>query len=243
MPMLWNWGFAPVSWQAIPAGLGLIYLAMGPIAPFFLLQFFGQTVNLYLIDQEEKNLLVLKRIDADQSEIERRLEETDNSGLVSLIHYSRLQLEAYYRIGLDQTQRSFRYSIISMWLGFSVIMIGISTFFLPVSIRQYFEGTDIKAIPIIGGVVIELISALFLWVYRSSIIQLTYFYNRQLDNHNVLICSRLASSMRSSDRAKIIIITKFMEYGQRARAADVPPPRTRRPNKTSRSKSKNQESS
>lgn len=221
LPIVFHWGFEEASWRTVFAGFGVIYLAAGPFAPAFLFEFFGKVANLYLKEEEERSLAALKKIDSDQTEIERQLEQSDASGLVSLIRYSRLQLEAYYRIGLDQTQRSFRYSVISMWLGFGIIMIGISTFFLPAPFRQYIEGADVKSIPILGGVVIELISALFLWIYKSSISQLTYFYNRQLDNHNVLICSRIAGSMKSPDKAKTIIITKFMEFGQKAQSANA----------------------
>jgi len=55
------------------------------------------------------------------------------------------------------------------------------------------------------------VSALFLWVYRSSTGQLTYFYNRQIHTHNVVMCFRIASSMENSDEAKRSIVDKVLD--------------------------------
>jgi len=56
-----------------------------------------------------------------------------------------------------------------------------------------------------------MIAALFLWVYRSSIAQLTYFYNRQMHIHNVVMCYRMAASMKEPDTAVGKIIDKVLE--------------------------------
>jgi len=49
---------------------------------------------------------------------EESIEKDDEAGLLPLLKYSRLQLEAYYKIGLTQTRRSFLYSVVAMWVGF-----------------------------------------------------------------------------------------------------------------------------
>mgnify|MGYP003561823226 CR=1 FL=1 len=101
-----------------------------------------------------------------------------------------------------------------MWIGFVVIISGVGINFLPTSIRTLFDVSNVRDIAIAGGTVIEIISALFLWVYRSSINQLTYFYNRQMDNHNVLVCQRIAETMDEPDETKKVIIERIMERGQ-----------------------------
>jgi hypothetical protein len=70
---------------------------------------------------------------------------------------------------------------------------------------------DINVLVIAGGSITEIISALFLWVYRNSIGQLTYFYNRQMHLHNVLFCFRIAATMEKPDDTKRLIVEKVME--------------------------------
>lgn len=216
LPSLWKWGFEPTSWRSILSVLGAIYLVIIPFLPLAFIEFIGAIVNLYLKEQEEFVSEKFSALDKGQKSIEIELDNNDKAGLIPIIRYSRLQLEAYYRIGLDQTHRSFRYSIIAMWIGFFVIISGVGINFLPTSIRSLFEVSNVRDISIAGGTVIEIISALFLWVYRSSINQLTYFYNRQMDNHNVLICQRIAETMEKSDESKKVIIEKILERGQKA---------------------------
>lgn len=216
LPSLWSWGFEPTTWRSIFSVLGAFYLVFIPVIPVIIFEPIGNIINLYLNEQEEKIANKFFELDRGQQNIETELERNDKAGLIPLIRYSRLQLEAYYRIGLDQTHRSFRYSIIAMWVGFIVIISGVGINFLPTSIRELFSASNVNDISIAGGIVIELISALFLWVYRSSINQLTYFYNRQMDNHNVLICQRIAETMEKSDDTKRVIIERILEHTQKA---------------------------
>jgi hypothetical protein len=48
-------------------------------------------------------------------------------------------------------------------------------------------------------------------VYRTSIRQLTYFYNRQMYNHSVLMCQRIADGMKESDPVKKTIVEKVLD--------------------------------
>jgi len=216
LPKLWNWGFKPTTWRSILSIFGAIYLIIIPFISGYILPFIGKIIDLYLIEQEEEISNKFSKLTKGQKGIEVELEKNDKDSLIPLIRYSRLQLEAYYSIGLDQTHRSFRYSIVAMWIGFVVIISGIGINYLPTSIRESFSVNNIQDISVASGAIIEAISALFLWVYRSSIKQLTYFYNRQMDNHNVLICQRIAESMTNSDEPKKLMIEKILERGQKA---------------------------
>jgi hypothetical protein len=70
---------------------------------------------------------------------------------------------------------------------------------------------DITVVAVAGSAFIEIIAALFLWVYRSSIVQLTYFYNRQMHIHNVVMCYRMASLMKEPDSTVASIVQKVLE--------------------------------
>jgi hypothetical protein len=220
------WIYAvPYVWHLSPAyefgvvssltSVGAVVLALfAPVIlvgiPFVVL---SSVVDVYarVINDEVSRTFDTAR--EEQGVAESELAMHDASGLKPLVRYSRIQLESYYRIGLIQTQRSFRYSVIAMWFGFFVILAGIV--YQMFSLDQYFHpGTDkpdLKFVTLVSGAIIEVIAALFLWVYRSSIVQLTYFYNRQMHLHNVIFCYRMASSMTSKDDTIRLIIGKVLD--------------------------------
>ena len=68
----------------------------------------------------------------------------------------------------------------------------------------------------------ELVSALFLFIFRSSTNQLTYFYNRQIFIHNALLSYKMATSMEEPDTAKRMIIEKILEFGSTAKVKPTP---------------------
>lgn len=213
LPELWNWSFAQFSVKSVAGAVGVFFLALLPLyPPFAAILATGYVVGIYGDEAAEKLKRTLEQGSAQQASAEDELAKEDKTGLVPLLRYSRVQLEAYYEIGLTQTQRSFRYSIIAMWIGFVVIISGIVIRVVDlngVGIRPL--DTDVSTMIVVSGVVIEVISALFLWVYRSSIRQLTYFYNRQLYNHSVLMSQRIAATMTSADEVKKMIVEKLLD--------------------------------
>ncbi len=216
LPQVWNWGFSALHWKVIPGFVAVMFLAILPIyAPFLTGIGCVKILSLYGEEVESQLSLAVNRASQAQGEAEeylqRQLGTEHSAGLVPLMRYSRVQLESYYKIGLNQTQRSFRYSITAMWIGFFIIILGIVYQVVP--FEEYGlpkANTDIKMISLAGGGIVELISALFLWVYRSSIAQLTYFYNRQIYNHGVLMAYRIAQTMDQGDDTKKMIVEKMM---------------------------------
>lgn len=213
LPNLWAWSFTEFTARSIAGLFAVPTFAALPIYAF-VGAFFATAyvLEVYADEAAKKIRLVVNRGSSLQSSAEDELAKHDPSGLVPLLRYSRVQLESYYTIGLTQTQRSFRYSIIAMWIGFSVILGGIVIRVVDLDrfgLRPL--DTDISTLIIISGAIIEVISALFLWVYRSSVRQLTYFYNRQLYNHSILMSQRIAETMTSADEIKKTIIEKLLD--------------------------------
>ena len=224
IPGVWRWGITgpianPLPWEwlkLIPGSFAL--LMIGGISvwiPGLPVLLASQVLRSYAEGTDSELTRQVDRLGVEQSEAERSLENSDKTGLIPLVRYSRMQLQAYYKIGLTQTQRSFRYSLIAMWLGFLVILAGLVYQVLP--LEQLFpskaeaEKANITVVAVAGSAIIEVIAALFLWVYRSSIVQLTYFYNRQMHIHNVVMCYRMASAMKEPDSAVASIIGKVLE--------------------------------
>jgi len=215
LPSLWEWGFNPLSWKCILSVLGALYLV---IFPFFPLIFIGDNISeifqLYTLEAEEDFTNKLNQIEKKQSDYENILEKKDVEGLIPLITYSRIELEQYHKIGLSQTQKSYRYSIIAMWIGFLIIAFGMVTYIIPSKyINADLISGNFQILTIGSGIITELISALFLWIYKSSMSRLTYFYNRQVFIHNALFAFKISNTMKESDTAKKIIVDKILEFG------------------------------
>ncbi|WP_343635665.1 hypothetical protein [Fluviicola sp.] len=215
LPSVWNWGFNPTTWRGFLAFYATLLLA---ISPFLSLLIFGDIIEgifKLLISETQKKLD--KKIEENEQKQKiyiEKIEEHDKSGLISLITFSKLELENYYNIGLNQTQKSYRYSIFSMWIGFMIIMFGIISYMMPLPyINQNLVNGNFQILILGSGIVVELISGLFLWIYKSSLSQLKYFYNRQIFIHNSLLAFAISESMDNSDESKKIIIEKILEFG------------------------------
>jgi hypothetical protein len=102
------WGFSPLSWKSILSIFGALYLLIIPFIPIALFQeFLGALLESILDESDSRIRRSVNEADEQQTQIESKLEEQDDTGLIPLIRYSRLQLQAYYELGLTQTQRSF----------------------------------------------------------------------------------------------------------------------------------------
>ncbi|MCO5266082.1 MAG: hypothetical protein M9948_09435 [Lentimicrobium sp.] len=218
LPMLWNWGFDPPTWRGIFSVLGAIYLFIGPFIPFFLIgDIISGIFKLYATDAEKEFSSRINEINEKQSNYESILGETDTEGLIPLVTFSRIELEQYYKIGLTQTQRSYQYSILAMWFGFFIIAFGILSYIVPATfINKDFVSGNLQILTIGSGIITELVSALFLWIYKSSINRLTYFYNRQVFIHNTLLAFKISGSMKDADKARMLIVEKILEFGLNA---------------------------
>ena len=215
LPQLWSWGFDPISWRCIFSVLGAIYLVIGGVVPFYILNNTVQAIlKLFAEDEERVFTEKLKELRKKQRSYEDKLETTDDMGLIPLVTYSRLELEQYYKIGLNQTQRSYSYSVMAMWIGFAIIIFGILLYLFPTRFTNQGLGRgDFTILTIGSGVVTEFIAALFLWIYKSSVNNLTYFYNRQIFIHNTLLAYKIAGSMKDADAAKHTIVEKILDFG------------------------------
>jgi len=223
LPSLWNWGFNPVSWQAILSVLGAIYLVIFPFMPF---SFFSSTISgiigLYSEEEKRKFNQAMADFENKQKDYEVALKESDSEDLIPLINYSRLELNQYHEIGLHQTQKSYSFSIIAMWIGFLIIAFGILSYIIPSSyINKELINGNFQILTISSGIIVEIISALFLWIYRSSINRLTYFYNRQVFIHNALFAFKIANTMKEPDTSKKIIVEKILEFGITSNSAAI----------------------
>jgi hypothetical protein len=208
------WEVIDQWWLWIPASFGFIILlaipiwsVMGAVAVASFLTDVSLAVEDASLHKTERNVL-----ETEQEAI-NRLEQTDTAGLLPLLKYSRAQLVAYYEIGLRQTRGSFFNAVLAMWLGFILLLIGIALYVGPVEkLGLTRPPQDFNVLILSGAAIVEFISALFLWVYRNTIAQLTYYYRLQMHSHTSILCFRMASSMQEADETKRAIIENVLGW-------------------------------
>ncbi len=220
LPVVWEWGFGRLTWASLVAPFAMIYLVIIPFAAVWLapaITNFWAEFGALRQDVESARV--------SQQDIEQELREDDPQGLVLMLSYSRAVLSEYYAIAMSQAQRSFRYCLIAMWLGFAVLITGVLDSFLPMRglLPGYLPpgtdgvaalgagGDDRNTLVLLTGAVIEFIAAAFLWVYRFSIQQQTYYYRRQLSLHNALLAHRLATTMEAKDDSTKMIVERLLQ--------------------------------
>ncbi|MBE7177530.1 MAG: hypothetical protein INR69_14060 [Mucilaginibacter polytrichastri] len=222
LPSLLNWGFSPLSLRCIPAVLGALVLLCLPVYPFALsTQWINDLARTHAAKAAREHQKQREALQAKSKEYEKDMDDADPNKLVALITFSKIELESYYDIGLRHNRRSYVYSITAMWIGFFVILTGLILFTVPLPrVNPELTGDkSLKALSVGSGLVIELISALFLWIYKNSNEQLTYFYNRQIYVHNALFAVRIAETMTNPDEAKGRIIDSILEIQKNTPAA------------------------
>jgi hypothetical protein len=200
-----RWTGATFAW--------LLLLGIPLWVTMFALSFTQITASLSLSVEGADLESARSRVRETEEEAINRLESTDAAGLLPLLKYSRAQLDAYYDIGLRQTRRSFVNAAIAMWLGFMILCAGIFLYIGPVERLGLKHPTENFNTLILGSAaIVEFIAALFLWVYRSTIGQLTFYYRLQMRSHTAILCFRMATSMEHPDEAKRSIIEKVLDW-------------------------------
>jgi len=209
------WDFAnEEKWRWIPSFFGFFFLFAAPFwATGLAVGVAGFVADISFEIQDSAIQRVKESVRETEQDAIDRLEQSDTAGLLPLLRYSRAQLDAYYEIGLKQTRGSFFNAVLAMWLGFLLLLIGIALYVGPVErLNLTRPPQDFNILILSGAAIVEFISALFLWVYRSTIAQLTYYYRLQMHNHTSILCFRMASTMAQPDETKRLIIEKILEW-------------------------------
>lgn len=211
MRELWHWVGGNLL-RGAAAALGSLFLFAGPVWGWMAALGFTQAVADATLTGDAATLADARaRVRETEDDALDRFEATDEAKLLPLLRYSRAQLDAYYAMGLAQTRRSFVNAAIAMWLGFLILIAGILLYIAPLEqIGIARPRGDFNTLILASALIVEVISALFLWVYRSTIGQLTFYYRLQMQSHTAILSFRIASTMDKADDAKRAIIDKLL---------------------------------
>jgi hypothetical protein len=223
-PKLWdaaqeNW------WSWLPSGLGFVGMFLATMIAIGIISLIFEQITAFSISIDRFAFFrAQENVKKTEDEVISQIEEKDNSGLISMLRYSRAQLDAYYQMALLQTGKSFWQAVIAMWTGFLVMIFGIFLQTYPVQqIGLVAPDASINTLIIASAIIIELISGLFFWLYLSAIGQLTYYFQVQMDNHTSILCYRMAATMTSPDETKRAIIMNILERKERNMRPERPP--------------------
>lgn len=215
LPDLWRWvdGSVLRGIVAIFGSIGLFYI---PFIPGMAAYNLTSAIADAHLSTDAANIQAAKeRVRETEEDALNRLEKKDEAGLLPLLRYSRAQLDEYYAMGLAQTRRSFFHALVAMWLGFILLILGLALYVAPVEQLGLQRPSQDFSLMILGtGAIIEFISVLFLWIYRSTMGQLTFYYQLQIRTHTAILCFRMATAMKKeneSDSAKLAIIKTILK--------------------------------
>lgn len=213
IPDLWNW-MLEGWWHFLPAFFGFVFLFAIPIwVVMHGITTANKLLDIYFTIEDSDAKEARENARETEDEAIQRFRGSDTGDLLQLLKNSRSDLEAYYTTGINQSRRSFRNSVLAMWLGFILLFCGLALYVAPVEqIGINIPDPATFNYLIIGGAaIIEFISALFLWVYRSTSVQLNNLYDREMHTHTVVLCYKIASTLKDSDESKKAIIEKVMD--------------------------------
>ena len=123
-----------------------------------------------------KSLLDKKESKAEEKEIESKLKTVEESigvddiDIMKLMFSNLKELREYYVISKRQANKTFSASIFVCFLGVIIYSLGI--------VFTCLLNQDISLISIISGTTVEIISALFFWMYSKSMSQLNIYHKR-----------------------------------------------------------------
>ena len=222
IPSLFQWGFVSFTLdihavgKLLASAIGIFFLAFLPIGvvtwPF---QWIGFLLSIYAKEQEDKDRNKIKKVEGlDQKLEDEILKEEDDEhmrSLIRLVRFSKQQLNQYYDTATHQMRRSFLYSTFAMWAGFLIILLVIFQYLAPKSWELPTPPGGVNYLLTAAGVLIEVVSALFFWVYRTAKAEERYFYARRIYLHSVLLGFRVSQSMQESgDLAKQKIVEHLL---------------------------------
>lgn len=210
---LWVWSFVR-WWHWIISIFGILISLIIPLwAGMLAVELSALAADITFTDESPDVKEANERVAKTEVDVLQLMENEDEAKLLPLLRYSRVQLEAYYASGLKQTKRSYNNAMIAMWLGFTLLVAGIALFVIPL---QQFSidkpNTEFSYVIMGSAAIIEFIAAMFLWIYRSTNGQLTYYYRLQMRSHTAVLSFRMASTMTDlQDETKRYIIENMVD--------------------------------
>ena len=154
--------------------------------------------------------LLKKRVSkTENEEIKVEVQETikniqDSQNIIELLKQHVAESKGYYIISKQQAQKSFSSALFVSFLGFILYALGIAINYININ------PNNIVIYTTIAGSIVEIISALFFWLYKNSIKQLNIYHQRLGATEKYLTAMQLIEKMSPNiqDQSyKILMLT------------------------------------
>lgn len=129
----------------------------------------------------------------------RQLEEVSKKGeeeeyFTKLIHGNLKNIEEYYTLVKQQTEKSYQLARFGVVAGFVVLVAGIAL---------SFKGLNpTTVLTIASGTLIEFISAVFFYLYNKTVQQLNVYHDKLIDVQDTMLALKVAEGIKDDQKLK-----------------------------------------
>lgn len=111
---------------------------------------------------------------------------TTQTDVLNTIELNLNQLNEYYVINKNQAKNSFRTSLFAVFIGFLTLIGGIWLFYI-----QDTPNLQLTALSSISAILIEVIGGSYFVIYKKSLDQLNYFYEKLYQVQNIMLALKI----------------------------------------------------
>jgi len=178
---------------------------------------FSAVATLVLKQKSDKSLIIRDEMEIKKEVDASRLRLHEGAkDVVTLMINNVSELREYYVISKRQANRAFSSTLIICILGFIVFVAGI--------VVNVLSMQDVIVYTTISGCIIEVISGLFFWLYKSTNTQLNLYHGRLGATEKYLTAMQLAEKMSPEKKDEIyryIIEVILIDNSTAARKAPI----------------------
>jgi len=178
---------------------------------------FSAVATLVLKQKSDKSLIIRDEMEIKKEVDASRLRLHEGAkDVVTLMINNVSELREYYVISKRQANRAFSSTLIICILGFIVFVAGI--------VVNVLSTQDVIVYTTISGCIIEVISGLFFWLYKSTNTQLNLYHERLGATEKYLTAMQLAEKMSPEKKDEIyryIIEVILIDNSTAARKAPI----------------------
>jgi len=178
---------------------------------------FSAVATLVLKQKSDKSLIIRDEMEIKKEVDASRLRLHEGAkDVVTLMINNVSELREYYVISKRQANRAFSSTLIICILGFIVFVAGI--------VVNVLSTQDVIVYTTISGCIIEVISGLFFWLYKSTNTQLNLYHERLGATEKYLTDMQLAEKMSPEKKDEIyryIIEVILIDNSTAARKAPI----------------------
>ena len=178
---------------------------------------FSAVATLVLKQKSDKSLIIRDEMEIKKEVDASRLRLHEGAkDVVTLMINNVSELREYYVISKRQANRAFSSTLIICILGFIVFVAGI--------VVNVLSMQDVIVYTTISGCIIEVISGLFFWLYKSTNTQLNLYHERLGATEKYLTAMQLAEKMSPEKKDEIyryIIEVILIDNSTAARKAPI----------------------